>query len=79
MSTEGSAVPDKQVLRSVPFDPTSFKLSERVARQIVQDIVDRKLAAGDPLPNEVPMLELYRVSRSTLREALKGATPKREG
>ena len=71
MSRPGSAAPDKQVLRSVPFDPASFKLSERVARQIVQDIVDRNLVAGDSLPNEVPMLELYRVSRSTLREALR--------
>lgn len=47
------------------------KVSEAVARAIVQDIVSRDLAPGTMLPPESEMLEHYRVGRASLREALR--------
>jgi DNA-binding FadR family transcriptional regulator len=46
-------------------------LSEKVAANIRQMIVDEKLEPGDKLPNELVMTEQLNVSRSTLREAIK--------
>lgn len=51
--------------------PRSRKLAEQVAVRIVEDIVTRGRQAGDKLPLEAQMLVQYRVSRSTLREALR--------
>jgi DNA-binding FadR family transcriptional regulator len=58
--------------------PASFELSRRtlktsevVALEIVRDIVARRLQPGDRLPMESEMLIHYRVSRSSLREALR--------
>ena len=47
------------------------KTSEVVAMQIVRDIVDRGLVEGDRLPLEAAMVRQYRVSRASLREALR--------
>src|SRR5205823_8117571 len=47
------------------------KTSETVALGIVQDIVARGLTTGDRLPLEAAMLQQYRVSRASLREALR--------
>lgn len=47
------------------------KTSETVAINIVQDIVRAGLKAGDKLPLETDMLYHYRVSRGSLREALR--------
>jgi DNA-binding FadR family transcriptional regulator len=47
------------------------KTSEVVAMQIVKDIVDRGLVEGDRLPLEAAMVRQYRVSRASLREALR--------
>jgi GntR family transcriptional regulator, transcriptional repressor for pyruvate dehydrogenase complex len=47
------------------------KTSEIVALEIVRDIVSQGLAPGDRLPLEAEMLAHYRVSRSSLREALR--------
>jgi DNA-binding FadR family transcriptional regulator len=47
------------------------KTSETVALNIVHDIVARGLKSGDKLPLEVAMLQKYRVSRASLREALR--------
>ncbi len=49
----------------------SLKASERVARDIVHDIVVRRLREGDNLPPESAMLQQYGVSRETLREGLR--------
>lgn len=49
----------------------SMKRSELVALQIIEDIVARGMVAGDKLPLEAQMLVEYRVSRSSLREALR--------
>ncbi|MDE3204040.1 MAG: FadR family transcriptional regulator [Acidobacteriota bacterium] len=46
-------------------------MSETVALSIVHDIVARGLTTGDRLPLEAEMLTEYRVSRSSLREALR--------
>ena len=47
------------------------KASERVAQDIVRDIVRRGLSSGDHLPLEAAMVEEYHVSRTSLREALR--------
>jgi GntR family transcriptional regulator, transcriptional repressor for pyruvate dehydrogenase complex len=49
----------------------SLKTSESVARDIVDDIVVRRLREGDNLPPETAMLQQYGVSRETLREGLR--------
>jgi GntR family transcriptional repressor for pyruvate dehydrogenase complex len=53
------------------FARRTLKTSELVALDIVRDIVDQGLKAGDRLPLEAEMLVQYRVSRSSLREALR--------
>ncbi len=47
------------------------KTSEIVALEIVRNIVAKDLQPGDRLPLEAEMLVQYRVSRSSLREALR--------
>ncbi|CAN7307805.1 GntR family transcriptional regulator [Phenylobacterium sp. LjRoot225] len=49
----------------------TLKTSEVVALEIVRDIVAQELKPGDRLPLESEMLVQYRVSRSSLREALR--------
>jgi GntR family transcriptional regulator, transcriptional repressor for pyruvate dehydrogenase complex len=49
----------------------TLKTSEVVALEIVRDIVAQEMAPGDRLPLESEMLVQYRVSRSSLREALR--------
>ena len=49
----------------------NLKASEVAALELVQDIVDGKLSAGDPLPQESELLAQYGVSRPSLREALR--------
>jgi DNA-binding FadR family transcriptional regulator len=49
----------------------NLKTSEIVALEIVRDIVSQNLKPGDRLPLEAEMLLHYRVSRSSLREALR--------
>ncbi len=46
------------------------KVSELIARRIVDEIIDDRLQPGDMLPSETAMLERYKVGRSSLREAL---------
>jgi DNA-binding FadR family transcriptional regulator len=48
-----------------------LKTSESVARDVVHDIVRRRLVSGDALPNEATMLATYGVSRESLREGLR--------
>ncbi len=47
------------------------KTSERVALDIVHDIVAQGLRPGDRLPLEAAMVQQYHVSRASLREALR--------
>lgn len=49
----------------------SIKTSERVARELVNHIVDNDLAEGTKLPNEKQLVEVFEVGRTTLREALR--------
>lgn len=47
-------------------------LPDEVSRQIVKDfIMSEKVPAGDLLPSESQLCEMYRVSRSTVRSAIK--------
>jgi len=58
----------------VNFDyrrPRTQKASERVALDIVRDIVAQGLRTGARLPLEAAMCEQYGVSRASLREALR--------
>ena len=48
-----------------------LKTSERVARDVVDDIVRQGLQTGDRLPPEAEMLKQYQVSRESLREGLR--------
>ncbi len=61
----------RQVRRHDGLGERTRKTSENVALDIVRDIVWRQLEAGDRLPLENEMLALYKVSRSSLREALR--------
>jgi GntR family transcriptional regulator, transcriptional repressor for pyruvate dehydrogenase complex len=54
-----------------PTRPRAVKLTEAVARLIVDDVVARDLPSGAALPREAEMAELYDVSRATVREALR--------
>jgi DNA-binding FadR family transcriptional regulator len=47
------------------------KTAERVAEEIVNDIVVNGLGTGDHLPLEGEMVDRYRASRSSVREALR--------
>lgn len=49
----------------------AVKTSERVAQDIVQDVVARGLTSGDRLPLEAAMVEEYQASRASVREALR--------
>ena len=60
-----------QPLALVDAERRIVKTSETVALSIVHDIVARGLTAGDKLPLETAMLQQYRVSRASLREALR--------
>jgi DNA-binding FadR family transcriptional regulator len=48
-----------------------MKTSELTAVEIVRDIAERNLRLGDKLPVETEMLAQYKISRSSLREALR--------
>jgi DNA-binding FadR family transcriptional regulator len=49
----------------------SPKTSERVARELVNHIVENDLTEGTKLPNEKQLVEVFEVGRTTLREALR--------
>jgi DNA-binding FadR family transcriptional regulator len=71
-----AAEPDLRVARRVgPHHGSeqrrSQKTSERVALDIVHDIVAQGFRLGDRLPLEAEMVEQYAVSRASLREALR--------
>src|SRR2546422_2612683 len=48
-----------------------LKTSELIARDIILDIFEGGLKAGDALPPEASMLKQYEVGRASLREALR--------
>lgn len=47
------------------------KTPDRVARRVLREIRDRKMAAGDRLPNEVSMAQEFGVGRASVREAMR--------
>jgi GntR family transcriptional repressor for pyruvate dehydrogenase complex len=49
----------------------SDKVSEKMARRILRDIVTRNLQPGTKLPSEALMLRRYKVGRASLREGLR--------
>lgn len=58
-------------LASATWDRRSEKVSSAIAREIVRDLAQRKLAPGDMLEPESVMLQRYQVARASLREALR--------
>lgn len=70
MSTQSPAADPPQRLESDRFERAP-KVSERLARRIATDVVDRKLQPGARLASESSMLENYGVSRPSLREGLR--------
>ncbi|MEP7740014.1 FCD domain-containing protein [Nocardioides sp. 31GB23] len=58
-----------EVNRSEP--PRSIKISEIVARQVLNEIASQGLEVGARLPPEAVMLQKYGVARGSLREALR--------
>jgi len=52
-------------------DRSTGKMSERIAREILQDIKRRRIAPGTTLPPESAMLERFGVGRASVREALR--------
>ena len=65
--------PRISVGHSLPPDrgPRQPKAAERVAGEIVHDIVARGMRTGDHLPLEAQMVEEYGASRASVREALR--------
>ena len=59
---DGSDASANKIKRSRPV---------KVADQIKQWVVERDLKGGDKLPNESKMIELFGVSKGTVREALR--------
>ncbi|MER7371465.1 FadR/GntR family transcriptional regulator [Streptomyces lanatus] len=60
----------------MPGQPRNSRTSEesrnsRIQRQIMQLIIDRRLQAGTLLPTEAELMDDLRVSRNSVREALK--------
>lgn len=49
-------------------------LTNSVADQIIQIILDRRLKAGDRIPTEVELMGMMNVGRNTVREAIKSLT-----
>jgi GntR family transcriptional regulator, transcriptional repressor for pyruvate dehydrogenase complex len=47
------------------------KMTEAIARRVVDDIIVRDLPPGAALPTEVDMARLYDASRATIRESLR--------
>ncbi|MFD3519790.1 FadR/GntR family transcriptional regulator [Streptomyces sp. NPDC058653] len=47
------------------------RVGSQVQREVMQLILDRRLPAGAPMPTEVELMESLKVSRNSVREALK--------
>jgi GntR family transcriptional repressor for pyruvate dehydrogenase complex len=61
---------NQRTVETAPIRKTE-KVSELVARDILHDIVRRKLEPGAKLPPEAEMVAKYQVARVSLREALR--------
>ena len=48
-----------------------FMKKDRIYKQIKQDIISGNLREGDKLPKEIECMEIYQVSRDTVRGAFK--------
>ena len=65
ISSDGSRMEAPSSSMRVP------KIAELVAADVRRKIIRRELAEGNTLPGEPALMELYKVSRPTLREALR--------
>lgn len=51
--------------------PKQNKISELIVNNILSNIASGEFKTGDSLPTEIELSQLYRVSRSTIRESLR--------
>ncbi|MET7476170.1 FadR/GntR family transcriptional regulator [Streptomyces sp. NPDC005648] len=59
-------------MRRMPAEPRNTETgNSRIRREVMQLILDRRLAPGAPLPTEAELMEDLGVSRNSVREALK--------
>jgi GntR family transcriptional repressor for pyruvate dehydrogenase complex len=76
-SVGGPVAPNSRVVRPPAPRPRGrnnrriLKTSELIAREIILDISEGGLTAGDSLPSEASMIQHYEVGRASLREALR--------
>jgi GntR family transcriptional regulator, transcriptional repressor for pyruvate dehydrogenase complex len=71
MVVEADAPAGERPVAVLETSHRAAKVSELVARSIIQDIVARQLPAGTMLTSEAVMLKRYGVGRASLREALR--------
>ncbi|MFW0786955.1 GntR family transcriptional regulator [Gordonia sp. CPCC 206044] len=69
--TDNSTVPVFRIRGEADRAIRTPKTAELVARKLRSMIVDGELEAGDHLPNEAELMELFSISRPTLREAIR--------
>lgn len=68
---EARSAPLVRAGRDVASRPRAVKMTEAIARRIVDEVIARDLAVGAALPTEADMALMYGVSRATVREALR--------
>lgn len=69
-SLVGLPIDNRRLAVTPPAERPTQKASVEVARRIVDDLVEH-YRVGDRLPSEADMIQLYSVSRETLREAIR--------
>lgn len=70
---QSSAADRASIFEQVPREP---RLSDKVADQMLETILTRKLRAGDRLPSERELGEQFGVSRTVVREAVRALVAK---
>ncbi len=53
------------------YDQGVGKRSDRIANDIKRWVIENELAAGDKLPNEKQLVDIFQCAKGTMREALK--------
>jgi Transcriptional regulators len=70
VASQSTAKTDRVFDRVVPFEGDDERTYQRLAQQIAEIISRGELSAGDRLPSERLLSERFKVSRTSLREAI---------